>query len=326
MTAVRGTLDFTPTYEDDYRGWPLRPKSQAHGVYGTFLNPTTGWPSGMPPASAGYHKAIDIPVDDATGPHPVFAVEGGRVRDVDRAWRTTPLGERVLNGAVAVGHFHYAHVTPAVEVGETVAAGDQIGETIDGWWHVHLEEHAWWRGQHVVLNPLRPGGKLAPLPSGGGPTIGAMRIYRKDDEASASPRVVPLDRVQGLVVPVALASDLIPLKEWPGAPLVGIHVYRASVLLERGGEVVLERELFRLDSAPGPPWQHFFRPLARRSAPVGVCVVRKPADCGGRFWLRLWPRGFDTRAVPNGRYALTLAVEGISGALASRTLRFTVAN
>jgi hypothetical protein len=326
VAAIRGALAFTPTYEDDFRGWPLAPKHRAHGVHGTFLNPTTGWPPPMPRLSAGYHKAVDIIANDRTGPHPVFAVEGGTVRRIDHAWRTTPLGERVFNGAVHLGHFHYAHLVPSVEVGENVVAGGQIGETLAGWWHVHLEENAWWRGQRVILNPFRPGGKLAPLPTAGEPVIRAMRIYAKSDENVASPRALPRARVQGVVVPVALAADLIPLKEWPAAPVVGIHVYRASIVLERAGEVVLQRELFRLDSAPGPPWRHFFRPLTRRSAPVGVCVVRKPADCAGRFWLRLWENGWDTRRVPNGRYALTLTVEGVTGARASRTLRFSVSN
>ena len=52
-----------------------------------------------------------------------------------------------------LGHFHYAHLVPTVEVGQNVLAGEQIGQTLAGWWHMHLEEHAWWRGQHVVLNP-----------------------------------------------------------------------------------------------------------------------------------------------------------------------------
>ena len=76
--AVRGELGFAQVYEDDYRGWPLAPKHGGRGVYGTFLNPTTVWPSGMPFPNVGYHQAIDIPVNDAAGAQPVFAVEGGR--------------------------------------------------------------------------------------------------------------------------------------------------------------------------------------------------------------------------------------------------------
>ena len=324
--AVRGELGFAQVYEDDYLGWPLAPKHAGHGVYGTFLNPTTIWPSGMPFPNVGYHKAIDIPVNDATGAHRVYAIEGGRVREASVTTQTTPLDVQVRCGVVSLAHFRYAHVVPSVAVGDVVAPGDEIGRTCPGWWHIHLEELAWHRGRRLELNPLRPGGKLAPIVDSGRPVIRAMRIYSKDAENDANARVLPLDRIRGVVVPVALAMDAFPLKSWPKAPVATLHVYRAKIELRRAGAVVLERTLFQLDAAPGPTWQHFFRPLTRRSAPVAVCVVRKPSDCAGRFWLRLWERGWDTRQVPNGRYALTLTVEDAVGRTASRELRFRIAN
>jgi hypothetical protein len=326
VPSVRGELGFTQTYEDDYVGWPLAPRKQGHGVYGTFLNPTTVWPSGMPGANVGYHQAIDIPVNDAAGPQPVFSIEGGRVREARRAVQRTPLGVDVHCGVVGVGHFRYAHVRPSVAVGDVIAAGAEIGRTCPGWWHIHLEELAWVRGQKVLLNPLRPGGKLGPIADGGNPAIAAMRIYPKSAETDPSPRVLAANAIRGVVVPVALALDRFPLKSWPKAPVATLHVYRARIELRRDGALVLERPLFQLDRAPGPTWRHFFRPLTRRSAPVAVCVVRKPADCAGRFWLRLWENGWDTRTVPNGRYALRLTVEDAVGRSANRTLSFRIAN
>jgi hypothetical protein len=324
--AARGELDFDQVYADDFVGWPLAPQSKPHGVYGTFLNPTTAWPSGMPPTTAGYHAAIDIVVNDAAGSRPVFAIEGGRVHEATHKIQTTPLKKQVPAGVVGIGHFRYAHVVPIVAVGDLVAPGQAIGHTVPGWWHIHLEELAWQRGERMLLNPLRPGGKLVPKAPGGRPVISAMRIYPKSAENSASPKVVSLDRVSGVVVPVALATDNVPLKEWPTAPVVPVHVYRASIELRRGADVVLQRRLFQLDRVPGPAWQHFFRPLTRRSAPVAVCAVRKPKDCTSRLWLRLWEQGWDTRAVPNGRYDLELTVENTIGKKASRTLSFRVAN
>jgi hypothetical protein len=323
---VRGALGFTPTYNDDYTGWPVAPKHRTHAVYGTFLNPTTGWPSGMPPPQRGYHKAIDILVNDASGRHPVFAIEGGKVGDVKLGWQVTPLQERVRGGEIGIGHFRYHHVVPSVEVGEQVEAGQEIGKTVPGWWHVHLEEHASVGGQRIRLNPLRPGGKLAPVKDQGNPFVREMRIYAKEDENNATPRPLSPDRVRGVVVPVALAGDSFPFREWPKAPLGFLHVYRASIELRRGQTIVLGRTLFQLDEAPGPTWQHFFRPLTRRSAPVAVCVVRKPADPTGKFWIRLWERGWDTRKVPNGSYTLKLTVEDTVGRSASKTLRLRVAN
>ena len=49
-------------------------------------------------------------------------------------------------------------------------------------------------------------------------------------------------------------------------------------------------------------------------------------SCSGRFWIRLWERGWDTRKVPNGSYTLKLTVEDTVGRSASKTLRLRVAN
>ncbi len=324
---VRGELGFTPTYNDDYTGWPVAPKHRTHAVYGTFLNPTTKWPSEMPGVRAGYHKAIDILQNDASGRHPVFAVEGGTVHEATVASILTPLKERVRSGIISIGHFRYSHVEPSVELGAKVEAGQEIGQTCLGFWHVHLEERATVGGKSgVMLNPLRPGGKLAPVKDMGNPFVREMRIYAKEDENNGNPRPMPPDRVRGVVVPVALAMDSFPFREWPGAPTVPIHVYRASIELRRGQTTILARTLFQLDMAPGPTWQHFFRPLTRRSAPIAVCIVREPADCTGKLWIRLWERGWDTRKVPNGSYALKLTVEDTVGRSASKTLRLRVAN
>lgn len=327
MAVTRGELDFTQSYADDFVGWPLAPQDTGHGVYGTFLNPTTAWPSGMPFANVGFHRAIDILVNDAKGPQPVFAIEGGRVKEARLTWQTTPLKVRVRCGSVGIGHFRYVHIVPGVAMGELVEPGQQIGHTCPGWWHIHLEEVAHSSGERILLNPMRPGGKLGPITDRGRPTISAMRIYPKASENSADARVLPLNQVRGVVVPVALAMDSFPLKEWPGAPVVPLHVYRAAVeLVHDDGTPVLSRRLFQIDHAPGPTWQHYFRPLTRRSAPVAVCVVRKPSDCTSRLWLRLWEKGWDTSNVPNGWYKLKLTVEDTVGKKQSRELRFRVAN
>ena len=323
---VRGALSVAPTYNDDFKGWPVAPQHRTHGVYGTFLNPTTKWPSDMPGPRAGGHKAIDILQNDASGRHPVFAIEGGTVHEatVDRI--KNPLDELVRTGIISIGHFRYSHVEPSVELGENVEAGQEIGQTCLGFWHMHLEERAKVDGQTVMLNPLRPGGKLAPVKDTGNPFVREMRIYAKEDENNPKPKPLPPDRVRGVVVPVALTGDNFPFKEWPGAPTVPLHVYRASIELRRGQTTILARTLFQLDMEPGPIWQHLFRPLTRRSAPIAVCIVREPKDCTGKLWIRLWERGWDTRKVPNGSYALKLTVEDTVGRSASKTLPLRVAN
>ena len=323
---ARGEMIFLQVYQDSFRGWPLDDIQRAHGVYGSFLNPTSTWPSGMPGLQVGYHQAVDIPVNDATGGHPVYAVEGGRVAKAWRSTNTAPVGRPVNCGGLVVSHFQYAHVLPDVAAGDQVRPGQRIGTTCPGWWHIHLEEHAVVDGQKVKLNPLRPGGKLAPIADGAPPVIAAMRIYPNSAKDDPTPQPMALDQVRGVVVPVALAEDVFPTRSWSSQPLVKLHVYRAHVLLARGGKILVNRRLFQLDRAPGPTWAHFFRPLTRRAAPVGICAEQKPADCNGRYWLRLWDKGWDTTAVKNGDYLLTLTVEDQSGNKASKSLAFRVAN
>ena len=63
--------------------------------------------------------------------HRVYAIEGGVVE------QATPPG---VCGNVRVGHFGYGHVDARVEVGERVRAGQLIGWTCQGWWHLHVTE------------------------------------------------------------------------------------------------------------------------------------------------------------------------------------------
>ena len=148
---------YPQTYNDDFRGWPVAPQHQQHPVRGTFLDPRPD-----PEIGAIYHTGVDIAVrddrPDTAAPsgrtHRVFAIEGGVV---DAA--TAP----GVRGTVRIGHFGYGHVDARVERGDRVRAGQFIGWTAKGSWHVHLTEfHFPGDGSHVLLNPLRPGGKLKP--------------------------------------------------------------------------------------------------------------------------------------------------------------------
>ncbi len=216
---VRGALGFTPTYNDDYTGWPVAPKHRTHGVYGTFLNPTTGWPSGMPPPQRRLPQGDRHPHERRLGPPPRLRHRGRHGPGREAGLADHPAQRTRSRGEVGIGHFRYHHVVPCVEVGEKVEAGQEIGQTCPGWWHVHLEEHATVGGKRVTLNPLRPGGKLAPVTDQGNPFVREMRIYAKEDENNATPRPLSPDRVRGVVVPVALAMDSFPFKDWPKAPV-----------------------------------------------------------------------------------------------------------
>ena len=116
----------------------------------------------IPSAVHVYHEGMDIAVRDdrperGAPPgrtHRVYAIEGGPVSFA------TPRGRR---GTVRIGHFGYGHVDAVVSTGEIVAPGQHIGWTWEGGWHVHLSEFVFTTGASLVVNPLRPGGKLQPF-------------------------------------------------------------------------------------------------------------------------------------------------------------------
>ena len=151
---IPGKLDVAQVYNDSWRGWPVKPLHRQHPIRGSFLDPRPD-----PELGAIYHDGIDVAVRDdrpeqdapAGRTHRVFAIEGGPV------FLATPRGAR---GFARVGHFGYGHIDPIVQTGETVAPGQHIGWTCKGDWHVHLSEFVFTSGRPLVVNPLRPGGKL----------------------------------------------------------------------------------------------------------------------------------------------------------------------
>ena len=69
----------------------------------------------------------------------------------------TPRGVR---GFARIGHFGYGHIETMVEAGEVVRAGQPIGWTWQGGWHVHLSEFVFTvGGRRLIVNPLRRGGR-----------------------------------------------------------------------------------------------------------------------------------------------------------------------
>jgi murein DD-endopeptidase MepM/ murein hydrolase activator NlpD len=144
---------FPQRYNDDFRGWPVSPQHQQHPVRGTFLDPRPD-----PTFGAIYHTGVDVAVRDdrpeqgapAGRTHRVYAIEGGVVEVAT---------EPGVRGNVRIGHFGYGHVDARVKRGDRVRAGQFIGWTTKGSWHVHLTEfHATSDGGTVLLNPLRPAG------------------------------------------------------------------------------------------------------------------------------------------------------------------------
>jgi hypothetical protein len=163
-------------YRDGFRGWPVRPLHAQHPVRSGFLDPRA------PGRSREYHTGIDFGVRDDRPEigaprgrtHRVYAIEGGRAVISPRQARTS-----CANRKVVIGHFEYWHVDTVrvVPAGEKVRPGQTIGWTCAGLWHVHLSERLLGLGTATWVNPLRPGGKVAPYVDHSPPTIRAIRFF-----------------------------------------------------------------------------------------------------------------------------------------------------
>jgi hypothetical protein len=133
-------------------GWPLAPFHQQHAIRAGIneLRP------------ANFHVAIDIEARDF---QPVYAIQSGV------AHIRYP-GSQDVN--VDVGRFYYWHVAPMVSDGQWVTADKtELGTILYGAHHLALSEGT----TDDYLNPLRPGGSIAPYHDHESPIIGVPRIF-----------------------------------------------------------------------------------------------------------------------------------------------------
>jgi hypothetical protein len=133
-------------------GWPVKPFHQQHAIRAGIneLRP------------ANFHVGVDIEAHDL---QPVYAIQSG-IAHIRYA------GEQDVN--VDVGRFYYWHVKPVVAEGQYVVAyRTQIGTVLPGGHHIALSEGT----TNDYLNPLRPGGSLAPYHDHEPPIIGVPRIF-----------------------------------------------------------------------------------------------------------------------------------------------------
>ena len=324
-------------YNDAYRGWPVAPRNRQHPVRGSFLDPRPD-----PDLGATYHTGVDVAVrDDHPEPgapagrtHRVYAIEGGVVE------LATPPG---VCGTVRVGHFGYGHVDARVRVGERVRAGELLGWTCLGWWHVHLTEFVLpGDGRRLLVNPLRPAGKLKPYADSAPPVVHEVRFHRPAEPAwarragdaarlpHAGRRLDPL-RLSGVVDVRARVSDPQSFSGWfrdrPGLAAPH-HPYRLGLLLvDRGtGRVVVRRTVFiALHPPPLPAGQHY-APGTEQNLPAKTCLARK-LRCDGVYWFRLFQRPYwDTRRLPDGRYLLVVRAWDAAGNRARRDVDIAIAN
>lgn len=341
--GVPGALprDYDWSYRDAYRGWPVWPLHRQHPVRGSFLDPR-----GRSELGGGYHFGIDVSVDDAhpdpRAPrglsHRVYAVESGEVADLLAA-PLHPCNSRRLS----IAHFDYWHVSPTVAPGQHVEAGAPIGWSCLGEWHVHLAEWTRVDGERIWVNPLHPGGKIAPYRDTAPPLVRALRFFGapgRSLSADLDPPAAstPLSRLglHGLVELRAEIGD--PQSYWgfigrhPGWETL-FHPYRVEVTIRSRAthEVVLRRVSFQSDQLPDTPFLVHYAPGTAQNETIPRCRASPPrARCAGRYWFRPFSRShaelWDTSKVRDGAYDVTVRAWDLAGNSAGRTVRVVVAN
>jgi hypothetical protein len=345
QAQVPGALPpgFRNSYTDAYRGWPVTPLHAQHPIRGSFLDPRGIDENGL----AGYHFGIDVNVDDrrperGAGPglsHRVYALDGGMAHVVHGVRHLCP------NRRLEVGHFSYWHVSPVVATGTRIKPGQLIGWTCLGQWHVHLSE--WWQvgSRRIWLNPLRPGGKIAPYADTEPPIVSAMRFFtppkrpwKPDINLKGRDTAVPLTptRLYGKVELRAEVEDgqsfwgfmaRHPSWETPH------HPYRLAVEIRahRTGAVVLQRIAFQSDEYPSTPYLVHYAPGTVQNGSMGECIHNPPGQvCAGTYWFRPFSRWqleyWDTRKFRNGAYDVTVVAWDLKGNAGMLTVRVVVGN
>jgi hypothetical protein len=344
QAQIPGALppSFRPVYNDGYHGWPVRPLHMQHPIRGSFLDPRGIDENGL----AGYHFGIDVNVDDrhreAGAPpglsHRVYAMESGAARVVH--------GTRYAcaNRRLEVGQFSYWHVSPTVPTGRAVRAGTPIGWTCLGQWHVHVSEWQFVGHKRVWVNPLRASGKFAPYADTEPPIVSGMRFvtpprtrWDPDTSLRGLDNAAPLapNRLRGFVELRAQIEDSQSfwgfLAHNPGYETPH-HPYRVGVEIRaRSGKVVLQRISFQSDQLPATPYLVHYAPGTVQNGSMDECVhAPQGGSCPGTYWFRPFSRYrqefWNTRAVPNGRYDVTVVAWDLKGNVGTLTVPVVVAN
>jgi hypothetical protein len=209
---------------------------------------------------------------------------------------------------------------------------------------VHLTE--WYfpgDGSRVLLNPLRPAGKLKPFRDTAPPVIDEVRFYtpaeprwarRAGNAARLPPAGRRLDRtrLRGVVDVRALVRDPQSFIGWfREIPALAAphHPYRLGLLLqERGtGRVVLRRTVFIAMTAPAFAAGQHYAPGTVQNLPANVCLAGRGGPCDGVYWFRLFQRPYwDTTRLPNARYLLVVRAWDAAGNRARKDVEIRIDN
>ncbi|HEY5386582.1 MAG TPA: hypothetical protein VIL79_01635 [Thermoleophilia bacterium] len=335
---------FSYAYNALSPGWPVSPRSVQHPIRGAFIDPRGRDDNGL----SGYHFGVDINVDDAQPDpgappglsHRVYALDAGYTNEA-----ANMQSRRCLDRRLEVGHFSYWHVSPIVAANRRVSAGQQIGWTCRGVWHVHLSEWQLFRGKRVWVDPLHKGGALVPYTDTAPPVVSRLVFVTpsarpwQPTKSLAEPdsaTVLPPTGLHGLVELRADVADPQSFQGFlsrnPAWPTVWTP-YKLSVEIRdrRTGRRVMSRTSFEADQMPQTPYLVHYAPGTVEDDNMAECVgPPQLPKCDGITRLRPFSRFreefWNTRAVANGTYEVTVRAYDIAGNTGSRSITVTVKN
>jgi hypothetical protein len=259
------------------------------------------------------HFGVDVETSDRG---PVYAMRSGIV------WGIEDRG--VIHVGDAASYLSYWHVSPApsVAVGRHVERGQLIGRVHGSSRHVHISE--WYEPCGGLVDPRRPAGPLHDPGDAAAPRIGRLTAYVADGsafthfdpdaEAAADPGRRTSRRALSGVVDLRADVSVLPqrrTKTFAQLPLAppAIRTYLAPLGNHRValGAVFTYNGVRLVDAgAVDRLWAHGTHRRNDCFYQVGAtssCAVRMSYHVGG-------PNGFDTTAVPDGRYQV--CVEALS--------------
>jgi hypothetical protein len=277
-------------------GWPVKPFRVQHPVRGYFGDPRIGDTGhGI---STTFHFGVDVSAPDGT---PVYATVSGRI-----AFHPVhPDVVRILAGDGL--EFSYWHVVPAVQTGEyAIAYRTVIGRIENGWGHVHFSEQR----SGVFLNPLRPGA-MGPYADGTCPRIKAVRFARNGYRLAGSAVNGNVDiLVRALDEPAISAPP--PWADMPVMP----SLVQWRITKQNGRPVTAWRLAFDVtETLPSLTYDRVYASGTRQNHP------NRP----GKYLCYL-ARGWDTAELPNGAYAVQVAVADTRGNRVRSSWSLVVAN
>jgi hypothetical protein len=292
--------------------WPVKPFDRQHPIRGYFGDPRTLFDLTLNedgidgPGSFTFHNGVDVTAPNGTKVYPVVS---GTAHLID--------GSAVLVQTLDDRKFQYYHVVPAIVEGQQVTAGRTVlGRIQAPFGHVHLSEIDGTR----ITDPLLPG-HLGPYRDHTRPAVGAI-----DLRDAAGTTVGPLG-VCGVISVDASAFDrpaLPVVGTFSGLPVAPALVTWQLARVHHG--VVVPHTIAADFRTTLPARDDFWNVYARGTYENAPRFGRQQfTSLPGRF-LYVLARGFDTRKLANGLYALTVAATDERGNRGTAVERFWIAN